>query len=397
VAYYFAPRLIVRFVVQAAVEAGLSRTRLLSAAGISAEELSDAEVFLPLEKLTATLQQAIRLTGDDAFALGIIHGRKPEEFDILALAAYSQATCRDVVERSIEALNAGFNCFRQRLELEEGRAVWLTELEIPYTGSLRPLLELLCSIKQVVVWCAAGQVRVPLHVGFQYPRPAHGPEYGQFFRAPLHFDHPRCEYAFPAEWLAAPCVYATPTMRPVLERYAEFFLRAFPGRTHSLAERVGELIVRHMAEAPPTVDSMASRLGLRPRTLQYRLRREGFSFFAILDGRRRELARLYLAEGGKSVTDVALALGFNDTTSFGRAFRKWYGTTPKEFRSGASVAGRRTGGLSDTESRPSSARKVLSSRNLSRQVGGPGDHNEWAVSATVGAAGRRMRSADKSR
>ena len=67
-------------------------------------------------------------------------------------------------------------------------------------------------------------------------------------------------------------------------------------------------------------------------TLRRRLEAEGMTYSAIVDKSREELARRYLREHGRSITDVVFLLGFSDVPSFHKAFRRWTGMTPAEYR-----------------------------------------------------------------
>jgi AraC-like DNA-binding protein len=84
-------------------------------------------------------------------------------------------------------------------------------------------------------------------------------------------------------------------------------------------------------QGPPAFDSMARRLNLSPRTLSRRLTGAGTSYQAMIDSVRMTLAREMLDEGHR-VGDVAQALGYANTSSFDRAFRRWYGGTPSQGR-----------------------------------------------------------------
>lgn len=332
--HYFAPKLIARFIVGAAEERGVSPQRLLPEAGLRAEDLEEPPVFLLLSKLTKLLAEAVRLTGDEAFALHILPRRKLEDFDILAFAAYSHPTCREVIEHSIHALNMGFNAMRDRLRDDAREANWITELEAVPPEGRQYLLELRATIKQTIVWAATGKNPEPLYVGFQHPPPLYASEYEKVFKAPIRFDHPDNTFAFPVNQLEMPCVLARPDMEQVLDQYAEIYLKQFPSGNNSLAENVGGIIVSQMNEGLPKLETVAKQMGLKPRTLQYKLREEGVSFGELLEERQRALSIIELGNGKKSITEVAMSLGFGSITTFGRAFKRWFGVSPKEYRQG---------------------------------------------------------------
>ncbi len=82
------------------------------------------------------------------------------------------------------------------------------------------------------------------------------------------------------------------------------------------------------------IDRIAAELGLSRQTLYRRLKGEGLTFEQVLDGLRHRLALRYLGEQGMSVKQVAYRLGFSDPAAFSRAFKRWTGRSPSDFRPG---------------------------------------------------------------
>ena len=81
-----------------------------------------------------------------------------------------------------------------------------------------------------------------------------------------------------------------------------------------------------------SIDRVAAELGMSRQTLYRRLKAEGVTFEEILDAKRRQLAVRYLAGDRISVKAAAYKLGFSDPAAFSRAFKRWTGVSPSEFR-----------------------------------------------------------------
>ncbi|MCY1013835.1 helix-turn-helix transcriptional regulator [Nannocystis pusilla] len=73
-------------------------------------------------------------------------------------------------------------------------------------------------------------------------------------------------------------------------------------------------------------------MGTSERTMQRRLRQAGTSFRDVVDDVRREAALAQLGRRDATVTDIAFMLGFSDLSAFSRAFRRWTGASPSEYR-----------------------------------------------------------------
>lgn len=101
----------------------------------------------------------------------------------------------------------------------------------------------------------------------------------------------------------------------------------------SFPEQVKILIKRRIASGKPDIADIARELGMSERTLQRRITEQGGSFRGLLDEARQELGRHLLSEGRNGIDEVAFLLGFQETSSFYRAFRAWEGMTPAQWRS----------------------------------------------------------------
>ena len=84
----------------------------------------------------------------------------------------------------------------------------------------------------------------------------------------------------------------------------------------------------------PTLSHIAKHLALSPRTLQRRLGEHALRFADLLDATREGLARSYLNDRKISMAEVAYLLGYSEQSAFNRAFKRWTGVSPTQFRSG---------------------------------------------------------------
>jgi len=96
-----------------------------------------------------------------------------------------------------------------------------------------------------------------------------------------------------------------------------------------------DTIVSAMHRGDPSIGRVATRLGFTPRTLQRRLDDDGLTFQQVLEDLRHDMARQYLLGSQLSITEISGLLAYTDATAFGRAFRRWTGRTPAEFRKAA--------------------------------------------------------------
>lgn len=100
----------------------------------------------------------------------------------------------------------------------------------------------------------------------------------------------------------------------------------------TFAERTRAVLLEALPSGQLAMDQVARRLAVSSRTLQRRLSGEGTSFKRVVDATRESLARHYLGRTKLSVSEIAFLLGFDEATSFFRAFQRWTGTTPEAMR-----------------------------------------------------------------
>ena len=173
--------------------------------------------------------------------------------------------------------------------------------------------------------------RIPLRlVEFRCPEPSRGGDYGLFFGAPVRFDRPVSRLAFDEAFLKLP------TDRS--EKALKQFLRGAPANI-LVRYRYDAGLVAHirarLRQLPPTLwpgfDELARQMRMPDSTLRHRLHQEGQTYRAIKDDIRRALAIDALRQGGRSVGEIAIDLGFAEPSAFHRAFRKWTGKSPAAF------------------------------------------------------------------
>ncbi len=87
-----------------------------------------------------------------------------------------------------------------------------------------------------------------------------------------------------------------------------------------------------MRDALPDLETAAAALELSPRALKRRLAERDTSFTRIIDDTRRQLALGYIADPALSLVDVAYLCGFSEQSAFNRAFKRWTGVPPGEYR-----------------------------------------------------------------
>ena len=174
--------------------------------------------------------------------------------------------------------------------------------------------------------------RIPiLRTEFSYAEPAHSAEYRLMYCADLRFNRPHTLLAFEASYLDLPVVQNERSAKEFLRSAPESILLKYKNGS-SLTARVRRRLRQFLPGTVPDFEELAQQMSITPATMRRRLHEEGESYQSIKDQLRRDLAISYLSHSRRSVMDIALELGFSERSAFHRAFRKWTGASPGEFR-----------------------------------------------------------------
>jgi len=173
---------------------------------------------------------------------------------------------------------------------------------------------------------------VPVSVKLPTPRTERTPVLEKFFRIPIqHTGGASVVVEMPIELLDRPCPGADPLLAGYLRKTADALLSQV-GSATSLTQDVARRIAEKLGTGEPSQATIARQVGLSERTLQRRLQAEGTSFQGILEDARRSIALGYLADRRFAAYEVSFMLGYAEPATFFRAFKRWTGKTPQEYR-----------------------------------------------------------------
>ena len=182
----------------------------------------------------------------------------------------------------------------------------------------------------VACWLVGRRIPI-LRASFSYPEPNHSAEYRLMYCNGLSFDAPHTGIEFDAAYLDLPIVQNERSVKDFLRTAPESILVKYKNGS-SLTARIRRRLRQLLPGEVPDFDQLSGELNMTTATLRRRLAEEGASYQGIKDQLRRDLAISYLSHSDRSVMDIALELGFSERSAFHRAFRKWTGASPGEFR-----------------------------------------------------------------
>ena len=182
----------------------------------------------------------------------------------------------------------------------------------------------------VACWLAGRRIPI-LAIELRCAAPDYCEDYEVMFSENLRFDRPRTRMIFAADCLDAPIKRSDQELKRFLAEAPANILVKYRD-PQSLASQIKQSLRQLPAEQWPETQGMAQGLCMSASTLRRRLADEGQTFQGLKDSVRKELAIGWLAEPEHSYADIAQRLGFADTSSFYKAFRKWSGINPGHYR-----------------------------------------------------------------
>ncbi|AEB83431.1 AraC family transcriptional regulator [Alicycliphilus denitrificans] len=322
----------VNTVLAAAERAGVPRERLLAQAGIAPAEL--ARERWPIDHITRLWRAAVHCTQDAGFGLkaGALVG--PGSFNVVSYLLQSAPSLRgaiSVVQQYQRLISDG-----GRFQMIAGaRAGWV--VYHPRQGALafspHQIEAVLAAVVAFSRWVTGQAVR-PLQVQFSQPRVGPLAGYREAFACPVAFEQAFSGVLLDNALLDAPLPQADAQLARLHHQYAAQRL-AVLHEGGALAQELRAWIAAALLGRVPTRAEAAQALGLSERTLARRMRAQRLSFSALLDAVRREAALQAVAERGRPLAEIGQALGYAEPSVFWRAFRRWTGQTPAQWRGAA--------------------------------------------------------------
>lgn len=195
----------------------------------------------------------------------------------------------------------------------------------------RMLLECFALLLQAVVESVLGKTPQGARFEFAFQPPDYRANYRDYFHAPTHFSRPQDRLLLPAGVAHAANACGDPESYRLARDLCHKLLAQVPSLSLSTADQVRRLLLS-MPPAAANEEAIARALFVSKRTLARRLAREASGYRRLREQVLAEMAAGHLQDSRLSVDCVAELLGYHDAANFRRAFHRWFGMAPREFR-----------------------------------------------------------------
>ena len=309
---------------------GMDFGEVLRAAGAEPGALDDPDGRIAIETYLDIEDEAARISGDDCLGLHMGECFEPDNWSV---AGYYMSRCTTLGEVFVKgghyARIVG-NLIRAKGWFVPG-AIRM-RLRVPRGAPLmsRHCFEATLSSSICMARKLTGRDLAPLIVRLPGEPPIDNSEYLRVFHCPVQFESKNPGMDVPLSMVSVPLLVPDPESAARFEAWAEERLARLPP-LRLTSERAIRLILECLDDPSLSARAIALKMGLSLRSLQAELAEEETAFGSLLREARECLACDYLSSG-LSVENITCLLGFSDVSVFRKAFKKWTGLTPKEYR-----------------------------------------------------------------
>lgn len=168
-------------------------------------------------------------------------------------------------------------------------------------------------------------------VDFVNPPPADVRPYQAYFGCPVRFAQPLTRLAMPVNTLMAPLRQPDPTLLRLMEEQVDAAMAQLP-QAGDLGEMTRRVVAHLAPRGMPELEQVAHELRLTPRVFYRRLAEQGLNFRELREAALRQVAELHLRDPRLTLAEVGALLGYTEQSAFSRAFKRWTGVPPLQWR-----------------------------------------------------------------
>jgi AraC-like DNA-binding protein len=312
-------------------DAGIILEPLLSRVGLTLDQIDDPELRIDARKQIAFLEVVAEALNDKCLGFSLA-----AEFDCrdLGLLYYVMASS-DTLGSALERASHYSRITNEAIVLQYREALE-PSLRFNYSGIPRH------ADRQQIEFCVVAMVRVcrllrsrqflPSRVSLMHSRSEGISGFARFLGDDVEFGSYDDEIAFPAGSAKWVLVNADPRLSKILLKVCEESVNARKITSGAFRIIVENAIAPLLPHGQAHAHLVAKKLGMSERTLLRRLAEEGATFIEVLQQLKASLAGRYLEDDDMPISRIAWLLGFEDTSSFSHACRRWTGKSPRELR-----------------------------------------------------------------
>ena len=308
---------------------GLVPDRIIRQAGLEPRLFEDGANIIPHAALGQLLTLCVACTKCPHF--GLLVGRRATILSLGMVGRLMQHsdTLGDALRNLVSNLSIQNRGAVPALAIRGDTALFTFSIYQPDVESADQISDGSLAVAVNAVRALGGADWNPTEVLLPRAAPADSEPFRRHFRAPVRFNQETATIVFPARDLDLPVAGADPVLRGLLEERIRQ-LKGSPGS--QFTDDIRRLLRTRLTGNRCSADDIAHLMAMHRRTLSRRLKGGGMGYRAIANEVRFEIARQLLKDTEVPLGQIAAALGYSEASAFTRAFRRWSGQTPSDWR-----------------------------------------------------------------
>ena len=314
---------------------GIKADVFLKIAGVDAANTKDPESRISSNIADIYFAKAVELIPNQAFALQAATCWHPSNLGALGFAWLTSATLQEGLNRLVRysrilGQKATFQCVRTPIST---RFIHLNQrADSTVTDAMTDF-----SLSLIVDMCRknAGSDFHPYKVRLRRTQPFDATPYNAYFGCEVLFDADENSFEIDRKTADAPLPTSNLELASTLDGILSKQLASLD--KNNIAARCKYYFLMELTSGEPTEQALSKALGMSLRSLQRKLAEDGTSYSRLFDEVRHELAQNYLSGSHRSVNEITFLLGFSEQSAFTRAFKRWHGKSPSDYRADSSA------------------------------------------------------------
>ncbi len=320
----------VRLMVQTFEGAGLNSQALFNQLGLEHSRLTDSNATFSQDELSGLWQLASQQSGNPAIGLLMASSPVISVFNELSFGILASETMQHALQRLIRYQRLIGEAMDFSLVDEDGGHRFIINSHnhkntLAYEGFDAALAIILANVRWV------SQIEfTPIEITLFHPQPKNTQPYDQLFCCPVKYNTPVTSVLIAHADFVRPSPMGN---KGISDKHdLELNQSITELEKGGLSEQVLRHLKKHWQGQEPRIEDLARQFNMSKRTFQRHLKEQGHTFLNLVDQTRQALALEYIQQKSLTLQQVSHALAFSEHGNFYRAFKRWYGLTPKQYR-----------------------------------------------------------------
>lgn len=307
---------------------GLDADTIFRDAGLDLESFNDPDSRVSIAKMAAVWKAAVAQTDNSAFAIEVVKSMPIGILNALGMAMMVSENLEMALHKYVRyntMITEGFDVSLQA----QGPYMQVTVInKLPE----RAQEALDCALAVIVKFCRDFYAEDfnPVRVALSRRKPKDAEKFSAYFGCDVEFEAAIDSVTLPQEIIRKPLQWSNPEMAQHMDHLVHRYVTKY--KKEGILSQVYEVLLELLPTGDFSEEKVAQRLNRSVRHLQRQLKREDTSYRVILNDVRKNMAEQYVKDKNFSLTEIAYLLGFSEASSFSRAFKKWMGESPGDYR-----------------------------------------------------------------